>query len=194
MQRTSPIPRRTNENWPEAFGFRIGGDAPVVITNVSEDSVAQKSGLRPGDQLLEIEGINVQNLSKEDVTALARQSKRVPPAICVISRIRTFLLRRKRRSFGFKVRGGGPVFVSQLEEKGPAKLAGIRIGDMITEINATSVREMTFAQVEQLINTSGSQLQLVLIAGVKSIGEIEQRNSASRFRKAREFFDEVFGQ
>ena len=190
MQRVAPLPR-TNQNWPEAFGFRIGGNTPVVITSVLEDSIAHKSGLRPGDQLLEIDGINVQNLTKDDAIALARQSKRVPPAICVISRIRNFLLRRKRGSFGFKVRGGGPVFVSQLDEKGPAKVAGIRNGDMLVEINGTSVRDMTFVEVERFINTSGSLLRLVLIAGVKSIEEIEQRNTASRFRKAREFFQEV---
>lgn len=164
----------------------------MIITSVFEDSFAQKSGLRPGDQLLEIEGVNVQNLSQDDVVLLARQSKRVPPAICVISRIRNFLLRRRRGTFGFKVRGSGPVFVSQLDDRGPAKVAGIRIGDMIVEINATSVREMTYIEVERLINTSGSQLQLVLIAGVKSIEEIEQRNTASRFRRAREFFQEVW--
>lgn len=188
----SPTPSRTNQNWPEGYGFRIGGNAPVIITDIFENSYAQKSGLRPGDQLLEIDGVNVQGLSKDDVIGLARQSKRVPPALCVISRIRTFTLRRRRGTFGFKVRGGGPVFVSQLEERGPAKVTGIRLGDMLVEVNNTSVRDMTYIEVERLLNTSGSVLQLVLIAGVKSIEEIEKRNTASRFRRAREFFQEVF--
>ena len=187
----SPTPPRTNQNWPEGYGFRIGGNAPVIITDIFENSYAQKSGLRPGDQLLEVDGVNVQGLSKDDVITLARQSKRVPPALCVISRIRTFTLRRRRGTFGFKVRGGGPVFVSQLEERGPAKVAGIRLGDMLVEVNNTSVREMTFTEVDRLILTSGSVLQLVMIAGVKSIEEIEKRNTASRFRRAREFFQEV---
>ncbi|XP_028395441.1 delphilin-like isoform X2 [Dendronephthya gigantea] len=184
-------PPRTNHTWPEGFGFRIGGNAPVIITDIFEESYAQKSGLRPGDQLLEVDGVNVQGLSKEDVISLARQSTRVPPALCVISRIRSFTLRRRRGTFGFKVRGGGPVFVSQLEERGPAKVAGIRLGDMLVEVNNTSVREMTYIDVERLINTSGSLLQLVMIAGVKSIEEIEKRNTASRFRRAREFFQEM---
>ena len=187
----SPTPPRTNQNWPEGYGFRIGGNAPVIITDIFENSYAQKSGLRPGDQLLEVDGVNVQGLSKDDVTALARQSKKVPPALCVISRIRTFTLRRRRGTFGFKVRGGGPVFVSQLDERGPAKVAGIRLGDMLVEVNNTSVREMTFTEVDRLIHTSGSVLQLVMIAGVKSIEEIEKRNTASRFRRAREFFQEM---
>lgn len=187
----SPTQPRTNQKWPEGYGFRIGGNAPVIITDIFENSYAQRSGLRPGDQLLEVDGINVQGLTKEDVIVLARQSRRVPPALCVISRIRTFTLRRRRGTFGLKVRGGGPVFVSQLEERGPAKLAGIRPGDMLMEVNHTSVRDMTYSEVERLLQTSGSVLQLVLIAGVTSIEDIEKRNTASRFRRAREFFREV---
>lgn len=50
---------RTNENWPEAFGFTVGGKVPVVILSVDENSVAQRAGLQPGDQILEVNGENV---------------------------------------------------------------------------------------------------------------------------------------
>ncbi|XP_010222629.1 PREDICTED: delphilin [Tinamus guttatus] len=43
----------SNEDWPEAFGFQIGGRGPCYILAVEEGSSAHAAGLQPGDQLLE---------------------------------------------------------------------------------------------------------------------------------------------
>ncbi|XP_025909674.1 delphilin [Nothoprocta perdicaria] len=46
----------SNEEWPEAFGFQLGGTGPCYVLAVEDGSSAHAAGLRPGDQLLELEG------------------------------------------------------------------------------------------------------------------------------------------
>lgn len=185
---------KTNEKWPEAFGFTVGGRAPVVILSVEENSVAQRAGLQPGDQILEVNGENVQGLSKEEIILLAKRSRTVPPALAVISRIRTFDLRRRRGRFGFAVHGKGPVFIAEVEQGSPAQNVGIRRGDLILRINGVNLRHMNEDQVGQMIDTCGPTISIVLIAGAADIGITDKRggkSSSSRYRRARDFFVQV---
>lgn len=185
---------KTNENWPEAFGFTVGGKAPVVILSVEENSVAQRAGLQPGDQILEVNGENVQGLSKEEITLLAKRSRTVPPALAVISRIRTFDLRRRRGRFGFAVRGQGPVFIAEIEANSPAQNVGIRPGDLVLRINGVNLRHMNEHEVGQMIDSCGPTISLVLIAGAADIGITDKRggkSSISRYRRAKDFFVQV---
>ena len=41
-------------HWPEAFGFVIYGNGPSFIIDVTGNSVAEESGLRAGDQILQV--------------------------------------------------------------------------------------------------------------------------------------------
>lgn len=185
---------KTNENWPEAFGFTVGGKAPVVILSVEENSVAQRAGLQPGDQILEVNGENVQGLSKEEITLLAKRSRTVPPALAVISRIRTFDLRRRRGRFGFAVRGQGPVFIAEIEANSPAQNVGIRPGDLVLRINGVNLRHKNELEVGQMIDSCGPTISLVLIAGAADIGITDKRggkSSVSRYRRAKDFFVQV---
>lgn len=77
----------TNQNWPEAFGFRLGGVGPSYILSVAEGSSAYLAGLQPGDQVVDIEGQDVTNLSTPALIALAQTLKTVPPSIGVVSRL-----------------------------------------------------------------------------------------------------------
>lgn len=185
---------RTNENWPEAFGFTVGGKAPVVILSVEENSVAQRAGLQPGDQILELNGENVQGLSKEEIILLAKRSRTVPPALAVISRIRTFDLRRRRGRFGFAVRGKGPVFIAEIEPSSPAQNVGVRSGDLVLRINGVNVRHKNEHEVGQMIDSCGPTISLVLIAGAADMGITDKRgtkSSSSRYKRARDFFVQV---
>ena len=184
----------TNEKWPEAFGFTVGGRAPVVILSVDENSVAQRAGLQPGDQILEVNGENVQGLSKEEIILLAKRSRTVPPALAVISRIRTFDLRRRRGRFGFAVRGKGPVFIADVEQGSPAQNVGIRRGDLILRLNGVNLRHMNENQVGEMIDTCGPTISIVLIAGAADIGitdKKEGKSSSSRYKRAKDFFVQV---
>lgn len=184
---------RSNDRWPEAFGFKIGGKVPVVIISVQENSVAQQAGLQPGDQILELNGENVQGLTKDQITLLAKRSTRIPPAIAVISRIRTFELRRRRGRFGFTVRGNGPVYVYDVEERGPAYSVGMRPGDLVLKVNGMNVRHANADQVQQVVEACGPTITVVLIAGAQSIGDGEPSSSStsSRYRRARDFYLQV---
>ena len=57
----------TNEGWPEAFGFSISGDAPVVVGEVEDGGSAQQAGLQTGDVIVELDGENVQQWTKNQV-------------------------------------------------------------------------------------------------------------------------------
>ncbi|XP_024601034.1 delphilin [Neophocaena asiaeorientalis asiaeorientalis] len=73
----------TNQGWPEDFGFRLGGSGPCFVLEVAEGSSAHTGGLRPGDQILEVEGLAVGGLSRERLVRLARRCPRVPPSLGV---------------------------------------------------------------------------------------------------------------
>ncbi|XP_048576309.1 delphilin isoform X2 [Nematostella vectensis] len=183
---------RNNERWPEAFGFKIGGKAPVVIISVQDNSIAERAGLQAGDQILELNGENVQALTKDQIVLLARRSTRVPPALAVISRIRTFDLRRRRGRFGFTVRGSGPVFVNDVEPRSPAFTVGMRTGDLVLKVNGVSVRHANAEQVQQVVEACGPIVSVVLIAGAQSIGEMDKKGksgtSSAKYRRARDFY------
>ncbi|XP_037670310.1 delphilin isoform X1 [Choloepus didactylus] len=74
----------TNEGWPEDFGFRLGGSGPCFVLEVAEGSSAHAGGLRPGDQILEVEALAVGGLSRERLVHLARRCPRVPPSLSVL--------------------------------------------------------------------------------------------------------------
>ncbi len=57
----------TNEDWPEAFGFSLSGGSPVVISEVEEGGSAQQAGLQPGDALIELDGVCVEEWSRIEV-------------------------------------------------------------------------------------------------------------------------------
>ena len=63
----------TNDGWPEAFGFSVSGDAPVVISSVEEGGSAQQAGLQTGDVIVELDGENVQQWNKDEVRLLSNQ-------------------------------------------------------------------------------------------------------------------------
>nr|XP_008536160.1 PREDICTED: delphilin [Equus przewalskii] len=74
----------TNQGWPEDFGFQLGGSGPCFVLEVAEGSSAHAGGLRPGDQILEVEGLAVGGLSRESLVRLARSCPRVPPSLGVL--------------------------------------------------------------------------------------------------------------
>ncbi|XP_035419333.1 delphilin [Cygnus atratus] len=100
----------TNQGWPEAFGFSISGRGPCYVLWVEEGSSAAAAGLRPGDEVLELEGQPVASLGRPALLALARRCVAVPPSIGVLSRLqRADLPPGPRGRFGFQLAGGSPL-------------------------------------------------------------------------------------
>ncbi|KAM4697726.1 delphilin [Rhinophrynus dorsalis] len=142
----------TNQEWPEAFGFGLGGSGPCYILWVEAGSSAHSAGLQPGDQILEVEGRPVSSLSCESLIRLGRECLNVPPSIGVISRIQQVEVSRgAQEDIGITLTGGRPLEIGSVSPGSPASLAGVRTGDLLLEINGNSVTDVS--EATQLIGS-----------------------------------------
>ncbi|CAB1448071.1 unnamed protein product [Pleuronectes platessa] len=160
----------TNQNWPEAFGFRLGGTGPSYILSVVEGSSAYLAGLQPGDQVVDIEGQDVTNLSTPALVALAQTLKTVPPSIGVVS---TSPLVPDGR-FGFTIVGDSPLMVEDCMPSGPAGRSGLKVGDYVMEVNGIPVKHHETAAA-MIKAAQGRPLRL----GVLSMARRPKRLSSS---------------
>ncbi|XP_049600554.1 delphilin isoform X1 [Syngnathus scovelli] len=165
----------TNQNWPEAFGFRLGGTGPSYILSVVESSSAFLAGLQPGDQVVDIEGQDVTNLSTPALIALAQTLKTVPPSIGVVSRIEQIdITPGPDGRFGFTIVGDSPLTVEDCVADGAAARAGLKAGDYVLEVNGIPVKRHETAAV-MIKAAQGRPLRL----GVLSIARRPKRLSSS---------------
>lgn len=183
-----------NQDWPEAFGFVIGGDAPSYIISVLPSSHAHNAGLQPGDQLVELHNQNVTQLTAHAIKSLAKQCPSIPPAIVVVSCVKTCEFSRdKNGRYGMTLIGGGPVYVEVVEAQSPAARAGMKAGDMVLEINGLQIRHSDDAK----IFVRGSQrLKMVIIPGaghqsVRKLQEKFEHQAKERSVRAEGFFRKV---
>ena len=42
-----------------SFGFTLSGNAPVFIRSVDREGPAERAGLRSGDQIMQLNGVNI---------------------------------------------------------------------------------------------------------------------------------------
>ncbi|XP_074774849.1 delphilin isoform X2 [Athene noctua] len=141
---SSPFPvaamPATNQGWPEAFGFKISGTGPCYILWVQEGSSAAAAGLRPGDEVLEIEGQPVSSLGCEALLGLARRCGNVPPSIGVVSRLQHVVIPPGPRGcFGFELASGSPPRVASVSPESPAAACGMEPGDYVLEVSGVPV-------------------------------------------------------
>uniref|UniRef100_A0A1L8DN36 Putative signal transduction protein n=2 Tax=Nyssomyia neivai TaxID=330878 RepID=A0A1L8DN36_9DIPT len=66
-------------------------------------------------------------------------------------------------SFGFHIRGDAPVIVSFVEMNSLADLGGVKNGDFIVEVSGVDVKWYTHQQMLNIIQTTGSSLELKVI-------------------------------
>ncbi|NXE54451.1 GRD2I protein, partial [Casuarius casuarius] len=144
----------TNQGWPEAFGFRIGGNGPCYILSVEEGSSAHVAGLQPGDQVLEIEGQPVSSLSCEALASLARRCGNVPPSIGVVSRVQHVDLRPGPQGcFGFTLLSGSSSPLQSCQGRS-LRLGLLRLG-RLQRWTSSSMRE--FVQSAEAIHQERKQ-------------------------------------
>ncbi|XP_065898644.1 delphilin-like isoform X3 [Dysidea avara] len=186
----------TNLGWPDAFGFRISGRGPVVITDVDDTGSAHTAGLQPGDIIVELNGECVRGLSKQELIQRARVSTKCPPSMVVVSKVKVVTVPRSREGgFGITLRGDSPVYIRSVEFSSTARTAGIRSGDLILEINEENVRYSSKSEVLELMKHTGRKLHLVLISG--SINSTvttrvpRQETAGHRYDKAKSFHQQM---
>ncbi|XP_069666639.1 delphilin isoform X4 [Haliaeetus albicilla] len=153
----------TNQGWPEAFGFKISGTGPCYILWVQDGSSAAVAGLRPGDEVVEIEGQPVSSLGCEALLGLARRCGNVPPSIGVVSRLQHVdIPPGPRGCFGFELASGSPPRVASVSPESPAAACGIEPGDYVLEVNGMSVM-LQEAAVALVGSCHGRSLRLGLL-------------------------------
>lgn len=169
----------------------------MVISSIEEGGSAQQAGLQRGDVIVEVDGQNVQHCSVGEVLEHARRSRKVPPSLLVVSRVRTFEIPRSRTTggFGITLRGDSPVYIRSVDFDSPARSAGVRSGDLLLEVNHNDVRYSTKLEALELLKQTGHALQLKVVAGglhthplLSSSPEDEETEQQ---RKAQLFHDKV---
>ncbi|KAI1896014.1 hypothetical protein AGOR_G00090440 [Albula goreensis] len=65
----------------KSFGFTLRGHAPVWIDSVISGSPAEKSGLKPGDRILFLNGLDMRNCSHEKVVSMLQGSGAMPTLV-----------------------------------------------------------------------------------------------------------------
>lgn len=165
-----------------------------------EGSSAYLAGLQPGDQVVDIEGQDVTNLSTPALIALAQTLKTVPPSIGVVSRIEqvsltTFTINTYNIQpcnsnhafipqiditpgpdgrFGFTIVGDSPLMVEDCMPNGPAGRSGLKAGDYVMEVNGIPVKHHETAAA-MIKAAQGRPLRL----GVLSMARRPKRLSSS---------------
>uniref|UniRef100_A0A1A7YWD8 Glutamate receptor, ionotropic, delta 2 (Grid2) interacting protein, b n=1 Tax=Iconisemion striatum TaxID=60296 RepID=A0A1A7YWD8_9TELE len=62
----------------KSFGFTLRGHAPVCIDSVIPDTPAEECGLKPGDRILFLNGLDMRNCSHEKVVSMLQGSGGMP--------------------------------------------------------------------------------------------------------------------
>ncbi|XP_058035021.1 protein scribble homolog isoform X11 [Ahaetulla prasina] len=166
------------------FGIHEPG---VFISKVILHGLASRSGLRVGDRILEVNGIDLRQAThQEAVSALLSSDpelrmvvRRDPPPpgmeeICIE--------KRPGEKLGISIRGGAKghagnpfdptdegIFISKVSSAGAAARDGrLRMGLRILEVNQQSLLGMTHAEAVQVLRSVGDQLLVLVCEGFDS--------------------------
>ncbi|XP_038666716.1 glutamate receptor-interacting protein 2 isoform X4 [Scyliorhinus canicula] len=156
---------------------RKPGD-PLIISDIKKGSVAHRTGtLEPGDKLLAIDNIRLENCSMEDAVQILQQCDEL-----VKLKIRkdednsdeqestgaiiyTVELKRYGGPLGITISGTeepfDPIIISGLTKKGLAERTGaIHIGDRILAINTVSLKGKPLSEAIHLLQMAGETVTL----------------------------------
>nr|XP_020663418.1 inaD-like protein isoform X3 [Pogona vitticeps] len=193
----------------------VGGkDTPldaIVIHEVYEEGAAARDGrLWAGDQILEVNGIDLRNASHEDaITALRQTPQKVQ---LVVYRDETHykdeenleifhvnLQRKMGRGLGLSIvgkRNGNGVFISDIVKGGAADLDGTLIqGDQILSVNGENVRHASQEEVATILKCAQGLVQLEigrLRAGSWASSQKTSQNSQISQRNAHSHLHPTF--
>ncbi|CAN9500848.1 unnamed protein product [Ophioblennius macclurei] len=165
----------------------------ILIHEVYEEGAAARDGrLRAGDQILEVDGVDLRGSSHQDaISALRRTRTRVRLTVLrdecrdgdKEDVLRVELKRRSGRGLGLSIvgkRSGSGVFVSQLVSGGAAQLDGrLMQGDRILKVNEDDTTEKTQEEVAAMLKCIRGPVQLE-VGRLKAATWISCRSESQR--------------
>ncbi|KAJ6662571.1 hypothetical protein lerEdw1_011708 [Lerista edwardsae] len=159
----------------DVFTKLVSNDA-IVIHEVYEEGAAARDGrLWAGDQILEVNGIDLRNASHEEaITALRQTPQKVQLAVYRdeahykdeenLEIFHVDLQRKMGRGLGLSIvgkRNGSGVFISDIVKGGAADLDGRLIqGDQILSVNGEDVRRASQEVVATILKCAQGLVQL----------------------------------
>jgi serine protease Do len=176
----------------ESFGLKSAKG--VLVSDVVKDSPAEKAGLKQGDVIIRFDAKEIENAHKlsqawqrpHPIQPLKLTSCAMEKSKTVTADHRNDAVRRaegrfpeRRDHWGMMVQeltpqlarqlgleaGAAGVVISDINEGSPAAEAGLRSGDLITEVNRTAIQNMN--DYQQALNKvkSGENLLLLVKRG-----------------------------
>uniref|UniRef100_A0A087XT31 Glutamate receptor interacting protein 2 n=1 Tax=Poecilia formosa TaxID=48698 RepID=A0A087XT31_POEFO len=181
------------------LGLTISGRAskkpgePLIISDIKKGSMAHRTGtLEPGDKLLAIDNIRLENCSKEDAEHILQQCEELvklkirkdednsDEQETSGSIIYTVELKRYGGPLGITISGTeepfDPITISGLTKRGLAEsLEIVIVGDRILAINSVSLKGKPLSEAIHLLQMAGETVTLKI---KKQLDNLEERKAA----------------
>ncbi|XP_043978472.1 glutamate receptor-interacting protein 2-like isoform X2 [Gambusia affinis] len=166
---------------------------PLIISDIKKGSMAHRTGtLEPGDKLLAIDNIRLENCSKEDAEHILQQCEELvklkirkdednsDEQETSGSIIYTVELKRYGGPLGITISGTeepfDPITISGLTKRGLAERTGaIHVGDRILAINSVSLKGKPLSEAIHLLQMAGETVTLKI---KKQLDNLEERKAA----------------
>ncbi|XP_039654283.1 glutamate receptor-interacting protein 2-like isoform X2 [Perca fluviatilis] len=168
-------------------------EEPLIISDIKKGSMAHRTGtLEPGDKLLAIDNIRLENCSKEDAEQILQQCEELvklkirkdednsDEQETSGSIIYTVELKRYGGPLGITISGTeepfDPITISGLTKRGLAERTGaIHVGDRILAINSVSLKGKPLSEAIHLLQMAGETVTLKI---KKQLDNGEERKAA----------------
>ncbi|KAF7666710.1 hypothetical protein LDENG_00096460 [Lucifuga dentata] len=151
---------------------------PLIISDIKKGSIAHRTGtLEPGDRLLAIDNVRLENCTMEDAMHVLQQAEdmvklriqkdedNIDELEMSGSIIYTVELKRYNGPLGITISGTeepfDPIVISGLTKKGLAERTGaIHIGDRVLAINGVSLKGKPLSEAIHLLQMAGESVTL----------------------------------
>ncbi|XP_058499719.1 glutamate receptor-interacting protein 2-like isoform X1 [Solea solea] len=151
---------------------------PLIISDITKGSIAHRTGtLEPGDRLLAIDNMRLENCTMEDAMHILQQAEdmvklriqkdedNIDELEMSGSIIYTVELKRYNGPLGITISGTeepfDPIVISGLTKKGLAERTGaIHIGDRVLAINGVSLKGKPLSEAIHLLQMAGESVTL----------------------------------
>uniref|UniRef100_A0A8C8JHG0 PDZ domain-containing protein n=1 Tax=Oncorhynchus tshawytscha TaxID=74940 RepID=A0A8C8JHG0_ONCTS len=170
-------------------------DKPLIISDIRKGSIAHRTGtLEPGDRLLAIDNVRLENCTMEDAMHVLQQAEdmvklriqkdedNADELEMSGSIIYTVELKRYNGPLGITISGTeepfDPIVISGLTKNGLAERTGaIHIGDRVLAINCVSLKGKPLSEAIHLLQMAGETVTLK----IKKQSDVQQMSEQAGF-------------